>query len=170
MREKRFDPEKLEKFPQHEAGSRRPSIHGEEGQEVGLLLRDLITLRAPAIRLQTFNSAGVNDIGDVAGSNTRLYVAPNGSVGIGSAWAVGQSFMAAGSFTIGNDLATFGGGSGWNTSTAALLLETNTNTEIAVHHTATRVASLMYYEGAHNRITIGRDMGRPEDAWGRSTP
>lgn len=45
---------------------------------------DLITLRAPAIRLQTFADAGVNDINNASGSNDRLYIAPSGNVGIGT--------------------------------------------------------------------------------------
>ncbi len=43
-------------------------------------------------------------------------------------------------------------------------METLDNTEIAVHDSNNRLASLMYYEGAGtNRITIGRDMG---PGWG----
>ncbi len=62
--------------------------------------------------------------------------------------------------TIGGITTNYGGGNGWNANTAGLLLETQTNTEIAVHDSGTRVASLLYYEGdAANRITIGRDMG-----------
>jgi hypothetical protein len=45
---------------------------------------DLITLRAPSIRLQTYNDAAVGDINNAAGSNDRLYVRYDGNVGIGT--------------------------------------------------------------------------------------
>jgi hypothetical protein len=39
-------------------------------------------------------------------------------------------------------------------------MECADNTEIAVHDSGNRLASLMYYEGGGtNKITIGRDMG-----------
>jgi hypothetical protein len=73
--------------------------------------------------------------------------------------------MAPGSLTVGNINSNFGGGTtGWNTNTAGLLLETLDNTEIAVHDSGKRLASLMYYEGGDvNRITIGRQM---DPSWG----
>ena len=74
--------------------------------------------------------------------------------------SVARNYMASGSLTIGSNKASYGGGQNWTTNTAGLLLETLDNTEIAVHDAGTRVASLMYFEGAAaNRITIGRDMG-----------
>ena len=74
--------------------------------------------------------------------------------------SVARNYMASGSLTIGSNKASYGGGQKWNANTAGLLLETLDNTEIAVHDAGTRVASLMYFEGAAaNRITIGRDMG-----------
>ena len=45
---------------------------------------DYITLRAPAIRLQTYNDAAIGDIAAKGGSNTRLYIAPDGKIGIGT--------------------------------------------------------------------------------------
>ncbi len=40
------------------------------------------------------------------------------------------------------------------------MMECSANTEIAVHDSGHRLASLMYYEGdTVNRITIGRNMG-----------
>ena len=78
----------------------------------------------------------------------------------GSGWAVPSGYMASGSLTIGSVNANYGGGNLWNSSTAGLLLETISNTEIAVHDSGKRAASLIYYEGEDvNRITIGRDMG-----------
>lgn len=88
----------------------------------------------------------------------------NGAVVIsnGNGFATKSGYMAAGSLTVGSINTNYGGGSNWNPNTAGLLLETLANTEIAVHDSGTRIASLMYYEGdATNRITIGRDM-----AWG----
>jgi len=88
----------------------------------------------------------------------------NDGLGVGSA-AANNSNMAAGSLTIGSTERSFGGGTGWNSDTAGLLLETKDNTEIAVHDAGKRLASLAYYEGTQtdgsdrNRITIGRDMG-----------
>ena len=89
-----------------------------------------------------------------------LDVKGTANIWAGESWAVKQGFMMPGSLTIGNIKANFGGGSGWHSNTAGLLLETLDNTELAVHDAGTRVTSLMYFEGAGlNRITIGRDMG-----------
>lgn len=41
---------------------------------------DLITLRAPGIRLQTYNDPGVYDIGNLNGSVNRVYIEPTGPV------------------------------------------------------------------------------------------
>lgn len=45
---------------------------------------DLITLRAPALRFQTYNNAAVGDINNVLGSNDRMYIRSDGNVGIGT--------------------------------------------------------------------------------------
>jgi hypothetical protein len=85
-----------------------------------------------------------------------------GAVNISNGMRAAIGRMAAGSLTVGGTNANYGGGKGWdkNNNVAALLLETASNTEIAVHDASTRLASLMYYEGdTANRITIGRDMG-----------
>ena len=90
----------------------------------------------------------------------KLEVVGTANVNNGAGYAVKQGFMASGSLTIGSITENYGGGSGWTTNTAGLLLETKDNTEIAVHDSGVRVTSLMYYEGeSANRITIGRDMG-----------
>ncbi len=45
-------------------------------------------------------------------------------------------------------------------NTAGLLMECLSNTELAVHDSGDRYASLMYYQGnPNNNITIGRDVG-----------
>ncbi len=68
--------------------------------------------------------------------------------------------MQPGSLTIGDIFLNYSGGSNWSTNTSGLLLECLNNTEIAVHDSATRIASFMYYDGGgNNKITIGRNMG-----------
>ena len=68
--------------------------------------------------------------------------------------------MGSRTLTLGSVSSNYGGGSNWTNNTAAILLECADNTEIAAHDSGTRVASLMYFEGAStHRITIGRDMG-----------
>ena len=67
--------------------------------------------------------------------------------------------MQNGSLTIGGILLNYGGGTGWSTNISGLLLECESNTEIAVHDCGTRIGSFMYYEGATNKFTIGRNMG-----------
>lgn len=61
---------------------------------------DLITLRAPSIRLQTFDNAAVGDINNAAGSNDRVYIRYDGNVGIGTS-SPGVKLEVAGSVTIG---------------------------------------------------------------------
>jgi Chaperone of endosialidase len=98
-------------------------------------------------------------IGTVAPA-VKLEVNGAALIGNGGNYAPNNGRMSPGSLTIGGINANFGGGSGWTANTAGLLFETASNTEIAVHDSGTRIASLMYYEGdAVNRITIGRDMG-----------
>lgn len=75
-------------------------------------------------------------------------------------FANANNYMATGSVTLGDIKKSFGGGSGWNTNTAGLLLETLRDTEIAVHDSGNRIASLMQFKGdSDNYVTIGRDMG-----------
>jgi hypothetical protein len=69
----------------------------------------------------------------------------------GSGAAAVNNFMQSGSLTIGGTNANYGGnfytGASWTgNNTAGLLLECQDNTEIAVHDSATRLASLVYYE------------------------
>jgi hypothetical protein len=88
---------------------------------------------------------------------TKLEVIGGALISNGSGFAVQANYMASGSLTIGGTSTGYGGGRGWGSSTAGLLLETKGTTEIAVHDAGTRLASLLYYND--NRITIGRDMG-----------
>lgn len=47
---------------------------------------DAITLRAPALRMQTYSDPSVGTIDDAAGCNDRLYIDPNGKVSIGKSY------------------------------------------------------------------------------------
>ena len=100
-----------------------------------------------------------------SGGTSLMRIKETGAVSIGSAaYAAPNNYVAGGALTIGNINQNYGGGTNWNGSTAGLLLECSTHTEIAVHDSHTRIASLLYYEGdATNRITMGRDMG-----WGKT--
>lgn len=112
-----------------------------------------------ALRVEATGNLG---LGVVPHANARLDVQGVANIHDGNPVAVRSGYMSSGSLTIGSTTKDFGGGTNWNASTAGLLLETRANTEIAVHDSNNRVASLMFYEGdAANRITIGRDM-----AWG----
>jgi len=128
---------------------------------------------------QRLDNAKVNRSGDaitgsltIAGSlgvkttapKAPLHVVGAGLVSDGDGFAVPNAHMSSGSLTIGSVTANFGGGTGWNANTAGLLLETSSNTEIAVHDSGTRVISVVQYLGASNSLTIGRDMG-----WGTIT-
>jgi len=75
----------------------------------------------------------------------------------GTANAVPNGYMAAGSLTLGGTDRNYGGGSFWTSNTAGLLFECQSNTEIAIHDSGDRVASFMYYVGGG--FTIGRDTG-----------
>jgi len=112
---------------------------------------------------------------------TRMTVDTNGNVGIGIAspnckLEVGgvvnfhngspyatlptNNFMQSGSLTIGGINANYGNGNSWTGNTAGLLMECLDNTEIAVHDSGHRLASLIsYLGGGTNQIRIGRDMG-----------
>lgn len=72
-----------------------PSGQGSANEKTELILfhsndpangsgNDQITLRAPALSFQTYNNAGVGDINNNAGYNERLYINPDGNVGIGT--------------------------------------------------------------------------------------
>jgi hypothetical protein len=88
-----------------------------------------------------------------------LHVTGVALVSDGSGYAVPNGYMAAGSLTLGSLAASFGGGVGWNVNTSGLLLETAEDTEIAVHDSGLRLASVVQYKGGSNSLTVGRDMG-----------
>jgi hypothetical protein len=87
---------------------------------------------------------GIN-VGGVAGINN------------GSPYATANNNMQSGSLTIGGTNANYGGGSNGTGNTAALMMECQDYTEIAIHDSEQRLASFMYYVG--NYFYIGRDMG-----------
>jgi hypothetical protein len=100
--------------------------------------------------------AGALGIGTAA-PKAPLHVVGAALISDGDGVAVPTGKMAKGSLTIGSTTASFGGGSGWNANTAGLMLETAASTEIAVHHSNSRIASIVQYN--NNSLTIGRDMG-----------
>jgi hypothetical protein len=109
-------------------------------------------------------STGWDTLFAVEGGSGNTFIKGNlamrGVLSIGEGIAAKSNYMAAGSLTIGSINSSYGGGSGWSANTAGLLLETQSNTEIAVHDSNTRITSLFYYEGDNaNRLTVGRDMG-----------
>jgi hypothetical protein len=101
----------------------------------------------------TFGTSGGNTL-----PTERMRIASNGAVGIQtSGYAIPNNHMAAGSLTIGNFNANYGGGGNWTTNTAGLMMECQDNTEIVIHDAANALHSFMYYSG--NTFTIGRNIG-----------
>ncbi|MGE0635543.1 MAG: tail fiber domain-containing protein [Bacteroidia bacterium] len=123
---------------------------------------DLIMPRTGGVILA--NAGGNVGIGTTA-PVSKLDVRGIATINNNNNYANVNNFMASGTLTVGGITTNFGGGSGWTSNTAGILMETLDNTEIGIHDSGTRVASAMYFQGAGvNRITIGRDMG-----WG-TTP
>jgi hypothetical protein len=100
--------------------------------------------------------AGALGVGTAA-PKAPLHVVGAALVSDGDGFAVLNSKMAKGSLTIGSVASSFGGGNGWTANTAGLMMETAASTEIAVHHSGARIASIAHYN--NNTLTIGRDMG-----------
>ncbi len=109
------------------------------------------------MRINTSGFVGVN----TNDPKCHLQVNGIGNINNGSPYATANINMQSGSLTIGGTNVNYAGGNLWNGNMAGLLMECADNTEIAVHDTGVRVASLLYFEGGINnyKITIGRDMG-----------
>jgi hypothetical protein len=92
--------------------------------------------------------------------NCHLTVAGLANIHNGSPYAVANNYMQSGSLTIGGVNANYGGGANWNTNTAGLMMECQTETEIAIHDAGQRIASFMrFVRDGVNQFCIGRDMG-----------
>lgn len=89
----------------------------------------------------------------------RLDVRGGATVNNGNNYANVNGYMASGSLTVGGITTNYGGGSGWTTNTAGIMMEALDNTEIGIHDSGLRVASAMFYQSTLNRITVGRNMG-----------
>ena len=74
-----------------------------------------------------------------------------------------NGYMSTGSLIIGSTGKNYGGGNNFSTNTAGFMMECADNTEIMIHDSNSRLASFMYYTGANNTFTIGRNAG-----WGIS--
>jgi hypothetical protein len=75
-----------------------------------------------------------------------------------------SGYMSTGSLIIGSMNKNYGGGNNWTANSAGFMMECADNTEIMIHDSNARLASFMYYTGANNTFTIGRNAG-----WGVST-
>ncbi len=62
-------------------------------------------------------------------------------------YSVPNNMMAAGSLCIGSTDTDYGYQTGWTSNTAGIMMECNDITEIVVHDSGTRLASLLYYYG-----------------------
>ena len=110
-------------------------------------------------------NVGINNDNPTANLHVTGYSLTEGVLGVsgGTLYAKDNNHLQAGSLVIGSTSKNYGGGNNWNSNTAGLMLECADNTEIAVHDSGHRLASLMYYQGAgHNTIHIGRNM----NPWG----
>ena len=123
-----------------------------------------ITLSLPqSIATSSTVQFGKVNVNASSHANIDLRVQGAAQISDGNGYAVETGYMANGSLTLGGRNTNYGGGSGWNGSTAQILLECKDNTEIMVHDSGARLASLMAYTGASNLLTIGRNAG-----WGTS--
>jgi hypothetical protein len=106
-------------------------------------------------------NVGINNDNPTANLHVTGYSLTSGILGVsgGTLYAKDNNYLQEGSLVIGSTTKNYGGSSsGWSDNTAGLMLECDQNTEIAVHDSGNRVASLMYYEGPSNTIHIGRNM------------
>ena len=134
---------------------------GVNAANIGFTLRNANTFNfnslstTPGVGYTTIASMNTGQIS----LNTKTIINGIGNIHNGSPYAITAGYMASGSLTIGGTNANYGTATGWSSSTAGLLMECADYTEICVHDSGTRVASLMYYDGPNNAITIGRNKG-----------
>lgn len=128
--------------------------------------QDCITLRAPAIRLQTYNDASVADINNNGGANDRLYVDPNGVVSINGSLTTGGNLSVGGQQTVSsgdNSITKYGPNSTWSSylavgagtsridGTTAQCISTNGN--LHLDSATGRVMYLNYYRSGNGGNT-----------------
>lgn len=95
----------------------------------------------------------ISDVGNVGINITapnaygKLQVSGVVNFHAGTPVAVPNNYMSSGSLTIGDTAIDYGNGTGWNTNTAGLLLECKDKTEIVVHDSGNRLASLINFVG-----------------------
>lgn len=109
-------------------------------------------------------NVGIGNTSPTANLHVTGYSLTDGILAVsgGTLYAKDNNHLQAGSLVIGSITKNYGGKNNWNSNTAGLMLECDENTEIVVHDSGKRLASLMYYQGeGHNTIHIGRNM-----AWG----
>ena len=104
------------------------------------------------------NSAGQLAIGNLS-PQTTLDINGVCNVYTGSRFAYSQSPLV-GSIILGSTSSSYGGGgtttTAWQTG---MMMETNANQEISVHHSGDSVRSLLFYQGSKHKIYLGRDCG-----------
>ena len=72
----------------------------------------------------------------------------------GNPCAVPNGYMASDSLTIRDTAPNYGSSTSWSSSTAGIMMECADYTEIAVHDSGTKLASLMYHDRVYNNIYI----------------
>jgi hypothetical protein len=122
-----------------------------------------------AVRFRVANSTTQGFIFENSSENCLLSIRGDGYTWLGGILNVSDNqsntyggknnFMSSGSLIIGSIGKDYGGGNNWNTNTAGFMMECADNTEIMIHDGGTRLASFMYYTGANNTFTIGRNAG-----------
>jgi len=125
---------------------------------------DILLLPSGNVGIGIANPTSKLDVNGNIKSSGNLLITGIANIKGVSPYAVPNNNMATGSLCIGSTDVDYGYSTGWSTNTAGIMMECNNITEICVHDSGTRVASLLYYYGSTNQIYIGRDKG-----WGRSS-
>jgi hypothetical protein len=97
-------------------------------------------------RITTFSNKV--DIGTTASTNVNLDALGVANIHNGTRFAALNYTLNSGSLLLVSTAWNYGFGTNWNgENVAGLLMECDNNTEIVVHDSEKRLASLMYYEG-----------------------